>query len=314
VTCESLVTVVVITYNHESYIKEAISSILTQETDFPVEIIISDDSSTDGTRRVIDETLEAQPTPHRVIKRYRQANLGRRGMNNFVRTISEATGQYIALLEGDDYWTSPHKIATQARFLASSPNVSLAGHRTDRVYAQDGNRVDSRPLQFTGIRTFDTKKVLWGGNIIHTSSFMFRRDPSGEMIRYLEPFACGDLPLLVYHAVRGLIAVDSSCMSHYRLTGRGICSTPNNSIMPDIQLSVYERLLFLFPEYQQIFCRKVACAQITKASSLLRSGAPINESLALVRAAWNNDPVAILQRFPTVGKMLLRAAVRHCVG
>jgi hypothetical protein len=313
-THEPVVTVVVITFNHEQYVEDALRSILSQKTNFPVEVLISDDCSTDGTRRVIDAVVNAVASPHQVVRRYRDSNLGRRGMNNFVQTISEAKGRFVALLEGDDYWTSSDKLQSQVDLLNANPHVHLAGHRTDHVHAQESNRIEQRPMGFSGVRFYRADEVLRRGNIIHTSSFLFRRDLTGEMLRYLSPFACGDLPLLVYNAIRGPVAVDSTCMSHYRRTGAGLCSTPRNPVMPDIHLSVVERLMELFPEHRDILRQKVAAAQIIKASASLYHGNPAVVSMRLVRAAWRNDPKTVMRRLPTLGKMMLRYALRELLG
>lgn len=313
-THEPVVTVVMITFNHEQYVEDALRSILTQKTNFPVEVLVSDDCSTDGTRRVIDAVANAESSPHQIVKRYRDGNLGRRGMNNFVQTISEAKGRYVALLEGDDYWTSSDKLQSQVDLLNANPQVHLAGHRTDHVHVRQSSRIEKRPMGFAGVRFYRTDEVLRGGNIIHTSSFLFRRDVTGEMSRFLSPFECGDLPLLVYNAMRGPVAVDSRCMSHYRRTGAGLCSTPRNPVMPDIHLSVVERLMGLFPEYRDILRKKVAAAQIIKASSGLYHGNPTVASMRLVRAAWRNDPKTVIRRLPTLGKMMLRCALHKFWG
>lgn len=313
-TLDPVVTVIVITFNHEQYVADALRSILSQKTNFPVEVLVSDDCSLDGTRDVIDAVVKSEPSSHHVVKRYRESNLGRRGMNNFVQAISEAKGRFVALLEGDDYWTSADKLQSQVDLLNANPQVHLAGHRTDHVHAQDNNRIEQRPTGFSGVRFYPTDEVLRRGNVVHTSSFLFRRDLTGEMVRYLSPFACGDLPLLVYNAVRGPVAVDSKCMSHYRLTGAGLCSTPRNPVMPDIHLSVVERLSELFPQYRDILRQKVAAAQIIKASSSLYHGNPAAASMRLVRAAWRNDPKTVIRRLPTLGNLLLRYTLRELRG
>lgn len=309
------VSVVLITFNHQPYVADALRSIFEQRTDFPVEVIISDDHSTDATPGIIDSFLANLATPHTVRVLHRPANLGKRGMNNFVRTLGEAAGTYVALLEGDDYWTSRDKLATQARLLDTHPDVTLCGHRTDVVHVMKGNCVETRPRPFTGTRFFETEYVLRSGNIIHTSSFMFRRDPSGDLVRYLDNFECGDLPLLMYQAMQGKVGVLSECMSHYRRTGSGLCSTPNNAVIAGIQLRVFQTLLRMFPEHAHIFRSHVASAQVMEASSSLRHGGSRIAALQMIGEAWRNDPLTVLRRLPTVAKLgircLLAGAERH---
>lgn len=100
------VSVVTIAYNHELYIVEAVESVLMQECDFDLEYIIADDASTDGTPEILAEF--ASQHPGRVKLVLRDANVG--AQRNLADALSRCTGQYVALLDGDDYWTSPQKL------------------------------------------------------------------------------------------------------------------------------------------------------------------------------------------------------------
>lgn len=116
-----LVSVCMITYNHESYIHEAIKGVLIQKTNFPFELIIGEDCSTDNTRKIIRE-YETQ-YPEIIIAQYPETN---RGMaKNFTTVIESARGKYIALCEGDDYWTDPLKLQKQVDFLEGNEEYGL---------------------------------------------------------------------------------------------------------------------------------------------------------------------------------------------
>lgn len=104
-----LVSVCTITYNHEQYINEAIESFLMQETDFPFEIVIGEDCSTDSTRVIIDEYVAKYPNIIRLITS--ENNVGMQ--ENGARTILSCIGEYIAFCEGDDYWTDKKKLQIQ---------------------------------------------------------------------------------------------------------------------------------------------------------------------------------------------------------
>ena len=104
-----LVSICCITYNHEKFIAQAIDSFLMQVVDFPVEIVIGDDCSTDSTPKIIEAYRKQHPEKIRVLSR--KKNLG--SEINFIKTIEACRGEYIALCEGDDYWTDPNKIKLQ---------------------------------------------------------------------------------------------------------------------------------------------------------------------------------------------------------
>ena len=135
------VSVHMITYNHERFIAQAIEGVLMQQTDFAVELVIGEDCSTDGTRAIVRRYGERYPERIRLLLQER--NLGARA--NALATLNACRGQYIALCEGDDYWTDPTKLQKQVDFLESHPECSLCFHRVLVVY-EDGS------ARSTGIR------------------------------------------------------------------------------------------------------------------------------------------------------------------
>src|SRR5690349_16516557 len=107
------VSVCMVTYNHEKFIEKAIEGVLMQETDFDVELVIGEDFSTDQTRSIIEKYQ--QKYPGKIIIAPSEHNLGM--MKNFVNTLNTCTGEYIALCEGDDFWTDPTKLQRQVEFM-----------------------------------------------------------------------------------------------------------------------------------------------------------------------------------------------------
>ncbi len=120
-----IVSVLMITYNHENFIREAIDGVLMQKTDFPIELIIGEDCSTDSTRKIVVEYAEKYPDLIRPL--LPESNLGM--MKNFIKTMEAAKGKYIALCEGDDYWTDPYKLQKQVDFLEDNTDYCLCCHR-----------------------------------------------------------------------------------------------------------------------------------------------------------------------------------------
>lgn len=128
-------SVALITYNHEKYIREALDSILMQKTNFDFEIVIGDDCSTDNTPVICKE----YKNKHENIKYERYESNG--GISsNWIKTISRCKGDYIALLEGDDFWTSRGKLQLQVDFLDKNTQYSFCYHGFDIKY-QDNSRV-----------------------------------------------------------------------------------------------------------------------------------------------------------------------------
>src|SRR5262245_48465575 len=106
------VTVLVMTYNHAGFIAQALDSVLGQEVNFTYEVVISEDCSADGTREIVIAYQKNYPDRIRLL-------LSERNLHSneiVVRGLQAAQGQYIALLDGDDYWTSAHKLQKQVEF------------------------------------------------------------------------------------------------------------------------------------------------------------------------------------------------------
>ena len=117
------VSVCMITYGHEKFIEEAINGVLMQECDFVVELIIANDCSPDKTDAVIQNILCNHPRASWIKYIKHDKNLGM--MPNFIFAMQECKGKYIALCEGDDYWTDPSKLQKQVDFLEANSDYVI---------------------------------------------------------------------------------------------------------------------------------------------------------------------------------------------
>jgi glycosyltransferase involved in cell wall biosynthesis len=171
-----LVSISCIAYNHKEYIHQAIDGFLKQKTTFPVEVLIHDDASTDGTTNIIREY--EKKFPKLILPIYQTENQYMRGVKpalafNFPR----ARGKYIALCEGDDYWTDPLKLQKQIEFLEANPDHVLCFHKIKTLIKDqllEDNGIEERykrAIEKNGLTTLD---LLEQGNFIHTCSVVFR--------------------------------------------------------------------------------------------------------------------------------------------
>lgn len=119
-----------ITYNHEAFISEAIEGVLMQKTDFPVELVIGDDCSTDRTPSICRQYQERYPQAVRLIEQPENVGVS----ENFRRSLNSCRGKYVAICEGDDYWTDPDKLQKQVDFLAANPDYSICFHNCALVF------------------------------------------------------------------------------------------------------------------------------------------------------------------------------------
>jgi glycosyltransferase involved in cell wall biosynthesis len=204
------VSVCMITYNQERFVAQAIESALMQRTDFPVELLIGEDCSTDRTREIVLGYARAHPG--RVRPLLRERNLGR--PRNSAETLKACTGEYIALLEGDDWWTSPRKLQIQVDWLDAHPDRVECFHAVPGVSGQQ-DVVDSfPPLPFKEEYGFDD---LVSGNCIATCSTVIRRSAFASYPSWIFDFAMGDWPIHLWSARLAPIGFIPKWMGAYRV-------------------------------------------------------------------------------------------------
>ncbi|QMW02420.1 glycosyltransferase family 2 protein [Spirosoma foliorum] len=212
------VSVLIITYNQKKFIREAIDSVLAQKTTFPIEILVGDDFSTDGTREIIQE-YERQ-YPGLVIGVLHPHNMGKNGGINFLETLKLAKGEYYALIDGDDYLTNPLKLQKQADQLDAHPDYSMSFHNALITY-EDGS--PSHVLNGDDMKPFYTVEDLIGEDEIWfmaTSSTMYRNSIK-EYPAWFRESSSGDIPRLILKAKLGKIGYIPDVMSVYRKNRAG---------------------------------------------------------------------------------------------
>jgi glycosyltransferase involved in cell wall biosynthesis len=154
-----VVSVHMITFNHEPYVARAIEGVLMQETDFPIELVIGEDCSTDRTREIVLEYQKKHPETIRVIASAR--NVG--PSVNELRTDKACRGKYVAYCEGDDYWHHPLKLQKQVDYLESHPEVGLVFSLYDEYHVETGRRVRWRPRSMANGKHGDRFTMMLNG-------------------------------------------------------------------------------------------------------------------------------------------------------
>lgn len=215
------VSVAMITYNHESFIAKAIESVLTQETNFEIELIIAEDCSTDHTREIVQDYHQRHPNTIKLL--LPDHNLGAR--QNSIAVLEACTGKYTALLEGDDYWTDPCKLQMQVDYMDSHPDCSICCHRAGIFY--DGTPDDAFSSYWpAGVIPADTglNDLLRDGDYIPTCSALLRRALVSKLPAWYARMPVGDWPLMILHAQHGHIHFLNRVMAAYRRHPGGVTS------------------------------------------------------------------------------------------
>jgi glycosyltransferase involved in cell wall biosynthesis len=217
-----VVSIHCITYQHGKFIREAIEGFLMQETTFPVEILIHDDASTDGTADIIRE-YEAKYT--QLIKPiYQTENQWSKGNKPGQINLARAKGEFIALCEGDDYWTSPHKLQKQAEILEANPDSFMVGAYSMTLSENGTEKSEGDYVlgPFPVKERYSLKELFRQG--FHTSTYLLRAAIVGEFRVFASGCAVtnGDTVLQTLAAAKGDVLLLDEVVSRYRLHSGGV--------------------------------------------------------------------------------------------
>lgn len=233
-----LVSVSITTYNHAPYIEQAVESVLAQETDFPFEIVIGDDCSTDGTRELLHEL--ARRHPGRLTLVLPEHNLGHRGVPMFARTLDVVRGRYIAMLDGDDYWTATDKLAVQVAHLEANPLCSMCFHDVLELW-DDGSRPPARMVGSALVGPVHVDMILLSC-VVPSCSPMFRREAICPLPPGFRELPVADMPLYVLATEHGHVEYIDRVMGVWRMHGKGAWSGLDGVGQDLLVLDAYERL------------------------------------------------------------------------
>lgn len=184
------VSVCMIVYNHEEFLKKAINGVLMQKTNFEVEFIISNDASSDQSEQIISQ---ANATKNIQIKKYNHTqNMGM--MANFLFALQQCTNKYIAICEGDDYWTDPLKLQKQFDILENNPDCKICFTNNSKLIL-NGDIIPAAPKKIPIKTGFED---ILKGNYISTLTAMFLNEKNVEFPVWFKTLSIGDWPLYLW--------------------------------------------------------------------------------------------------------------------
>ena len=205
-----MVSICMLTYNHERHIRDAINGVLIQETNFSFELIIGDDSSTDKTSEICQEYAKKFPE----IIKYSPSNRNLGMIKNFLRVLNSCLGKYIAFCEGDDYWIDPFKLQKQVDFMETNSSCSLSFHSTILYDEIQNQKKIIKPNNVKSLYTLD--EILKEKWVQMTCSLMIKRDIIKSLPDWFNLSPIGDLPLRLISGSYGNIGYIDDVMAVYR--------------------------------------------------------------------------------------------------
>ena len=224
-----LVSITCITYNHVNFIRDAIEGFLMQETTFPVEILIHDDASTDGTADIVRDYEARYPKLIRAI--CQEENQYSKGRLTYKSMLINSTSKYIAMIEGDDYWIDKKKLSKQAIFLEKHSDYSACFHNIELVWQGVSPIPNFYPKPLID-PTF--QEIIKHKRYVHTSSIFLRSEYVKNMPGWLSVIPSAHTSWIYYLRTRGRTYFIDEKMSVHRKHADGMYFNPQTK--PNILL------------------------------------------------------------------------------
>lgn len=246
------ISVCMITYGHASFILEAIRGVLQQETDFKVELVISNDHSPDQTETLVLDFLKKNEIPERFEIKYvnHDPNLGM--ARNFLWALKECRGKYIALCEGDDFWIDSQKLNIQWQFLEQNPKYVLSFHDS-YVVEFDGIIGNKRYLEESNKKDLSFEEFSTGKFVLPTHSVLFRNQYLHELPETFLKVLNTDTFLYMFLSSKGRFHFHSEISNTaYRKHGKGIWTSKNSFQKSISGLNTFETIKKIFPSNKNI--------------------------------------------------------------
>jgi glycosyltransferase involved in cell wall biosynthesis len=294
-----MVSIAMITYNHERFLRQSLDSILEQEVNFKYEVIIGEDCSPDNSRAILKEYENRYPNIFKVI--YRKENIG--ATKNAYDVLSHCKGKYIACLEGDDYWTDKNKLKTQIEFLENNKEYSGVYHITS-ISDENGNLIKYLPeidfIKDNNIEKIESVSQLIElvykdmGQIFHIQSLVYRniylQDFNSNKYKKLlsETKYIADIQQKLIVLEQGKIKLIDQVMGNYRV----IRKTGNTSFSSQSKLTLYNDVVkswSLIDEYFQYKYKSIIQKILVKEAFLISYFMLKNKNYKLASSIIIND-------------------------
>ena len=256
------VCVILTTYNHERYIREALDSILGQKTNFEFEVVISEDCSTDRTRDIIQQYQAAYPSKIRLVL----AERNHCDNAAFMEIIHGNQFPYVTLLDGDDYWTSPLKLQKQVDYLDAHPECAICFHNVRRISDDPAHEQSlTNPPDQPGVSTLED---LLDGCFIFASSVMLRRESLAPFPEWYLRDNSADWTLYVLAAMNGKIGFINETLAVYRYHPGGFWTSQPSEVQEARIVEFYENIATVLPAS---YCDSVKSRLIPRYHKLFRT-------------------------------------------
>ncbi len=220
-----MLSVLLISYNHSQYIHKALDSIFMQKYEGEIELVVGDDNSTDNTLQIIKE-YEGKDPRFKFKYLHSENNVGT--TKNYQRSFHQCVGKYTAIIEGDDYWTSPYKLQKMISFLDEHLECSMVSHNYF-VYLEGEKKFYPRVEIGSSFRRFGARELIHDNIIGNFSTCMYRTSVLRSLPRELFDVKSYDWIINIISGSEALLGFIEEPMSVYRIHSKGVWSQSNSN-------------------------------------------------------------------------------------
>ena len=245
-----LVSICCFTFNHEEFIEDALFGFLAQVTDFPFEIVIHDDASTDGTTSILKKYTQLYPDIIRLIVQARN-QFSIYPNKPFITALNACNGSFIALCEGDDYWICEDKLSIQYEYISANSECSLVFHSIHRL---ENGIFDGHYYKKPSSMYLSQKDIILH-HYIPTCSTMFRASwllDEINSVQNIKLYPVADIPYEILVSGKGYVYYMDICMGVYRLSPRSLTQSPTHLKSARLKMTwMYIDLFhYVIPQYR----------------------------------------------------------------
>jgi glycosyltransferase involved in cell wall biosynthesis len=292
-------SIAVITYNHGSFIRQALESVLAQQVNFPYEIVIAEDCSTDNTRAIVMEFC--QQHSENIIPIFQERNVGM--MRNLSSALATCRGEYVALLEGDDYWICAKKLQRQVDFLDRDPEYAICCHRVRMVDETGAGRNEIWPSRKAG--SYSIRELILENFLPNCSAVMYRSACLSAFPDWFFDFEFCDWPLHILVSRSGKIRLFDDVMGVYRLHARSLYSSRQGASRKDIMIPMFKALdRHLNFQYTDLISEAIATFYFDMAIMERLNGNRL-ATLAFLTASVRNGKLRMAGRWRSIRALLV---------
>ena len=299
-------SVLLVTYNHQNYIAKALEGLFLQDWEGPLEVVVADDASSDSTLALIQQAAEQRPDWEFV---FLNAEHNQGITRNYERGFGACAGDFVAVLEGDDYWIHPSKLSFQARYLSEHLESDLCSANY-YVFDEEAAKFDLRCPVLEDVRLLSARDLIADNLVGNFSTCMYRRSAFDRLPSALFEIQSYDWIVNIWLARASIIAFLPMPLSVYRVHSGGAWSNASHVNKLRLQLSLIDSYDALTNQTFHDEFTDLA-GRLRQVIAVEEMGDALKEDLALIRRS--GPPLVRIAMSPALAglRRLIPDSVKH---